>query len=132
MLKKKSRGGSLMLRSLWIITSYENNCMELLTVDPDTPTEGSLLPVFSFEEEAQTFLGLLEDEQKGWSIRQTTPGELISILLAPCADVRQVLLDPLPLPLGRVMLPYVSESRERFIEKMMEERRQWTRELVPE
>jgi hypothetical protein len=107
--------------------------MEVFTIDLlDGYIGRSFLAVFTFEEEAQAFLGLLEDEQKGWSVRQTTPGELISILQAPYAKVQRVALDPLPLPFGREMLPYISELRERFIERVMEERRQWTRrELVP-
>ena len=119
---------------LWIITCYSNNRLEVLTIDPDG--DGGYLPIFSFEEEAQAFLCLSENDQEEkegyrWRSRQTTAGELVSVLLAPCSDVRQVVLDPLPLPFGRMMLPYVSENRERFIEKMLEERRQWTRELVP-
>jgi len=41
--------------------------------------------VFSFEEEAEAFLQLLGDDEKerGWRIRETTAGELISVLLAP-------------------------------------------------
>ena len=41
----------------WIITSYRNNRMEVLTIDPDGDDGGRSLPVFSFKEEAQTFLG---------------------------------------------------------------------------
>ena len=55
------------------------------------------LPVFSFEEEAQTFLALLEDDEKKktkWSIRQTSPGELISVLLGPCGHARWVATRP--------------------------------------
>ena len=98
-----------MLRPLWIIASHKNKRMEVLTVDPDGDGAGSFLAVFSFEEEARTFLGISEDdEKKGWSIRQTTPGELVSVLLAPCAEAREVALDPLP-PLAFVagtMLPW--------------------------
>jgi hypothetical protein len=86
MPKKNSYGGTLMVRRPpWIIASHKNNRMEVLTIDRDGYIGGSFLAVFSFEEEAQTFLGLLEDEEKekGWSIRQTTPGELISVLQAP-------------------------------------------------
>src|SRR5919112_4262429 len=73
---------SLAQGPLWIITCYRNNRLEVLTIEPDGDG-GSFLALFSFEEEAQTFLGLLEDEEKkkkGWSIRQTSPGELISVL----------------------------------------------------
>jgi hypothetical protein len=87
-------------RPLWVITCYRNNRTEVLTIDPDG--DGGSLPVFSFEEEAKTFLGLSENDQEGrrWRARETTAGELVSVLLAPCAGVGQVALDPLPLALG--------------------------------
>ena len=119
-------------RPLWIITCYRNNRMDVLTVDPDGDDGGSL-PVFSFKEEAQTYLSLSENDQEGrrWRIRETTAGELVSVLLAPCADVRQVMLDPLPLSLGRLMAPLCSVAREWFLEELMGSRREPTGELVP-
>jgi hypothetical protein len=125
--------GGLARRPLWIITCYRNNRMDVLTVDPDGDAGGSL-PVFSFKEEAQTFLGLSENDQEEgrmWRIRETTAGELVSVLLAPCADVRRVMLDPLPLSLGRLMAPLCSVAREWFLEELMGSRREPTGELVP-
>jgi hypothetical protein len=130
--KKKNSGGGLMLRPLWIIASHKNNRMDVLTIDPDDDG-GSFLAVFSFEEEAQTFLGLLEDDEKkkGWSIRQTTPGELVSVLLAPCVHAKGVALDPLPpLPFARVMLPLVKVKRELFVRYLLEERKKHSGEGV--
>ena len=66
--------------------------------------------VFSFEEEAEAFLSLLVDrdeEKKEWQSEQAGTGELVSMLVGPCAEVERVALDPLPLPLGRAMLPLV-------------------------
>ena len=119
-----------------IIARHQNNCMQVLTVSPKD-YRGSLLAVFSFEEEAKTFLDLffLEDEEKhkGWSIRETAPGELVSVLMAPCADVLEVALDPLPpvLSFGRRMLPLVSVKREDFVRHLLEERKEWVGELIP-
>ena len=66
-------------RPLWIITCYHNSGMEVLTIDPGGDDGGSL-PVFSFQEEAQEFLGLSEndqeEEERRWRIRETTPGAL--------------------------------------------------------
>ena len=121
MPKNESRG-LLMRRPLWILACYQNNRMRMLTVDADG--DGGFLPVFSFEEEAQTFLALLEDDEQKktkWSIRQTSPGELISILLGPCGHARWVALDPLPLELSRVMLSLVSMSRDLFLQHLLEE-----------
>ena len=121
-------------RPLWIITCYHNSRMEVLTIDPDGDDGGSL-PVFSFQEEAQTYLSLSENDQEGnrWRIRETTAGELVSVLLAPCADVRQVALDPLPLTLGmgRLMASLCSVARERFVEELLGRRREPAGELVP-
>ena len=118
-------------RPLWIITCYRNNRMEVLTVDPDGDDGGSL-PVFSFKEEAQTYLSLSENDQEGrrWRIRETTAGELVSVLRAPCADVGQVMLDPLPLSLGKLMAPLCSVAREWFLEDLMGSRREPTGELL--
>ncbi len=67
--------------------------LELLTVDLDGT--GEALPVFSFEEEAEMFLWLQTTEE-GREVRETTPGQLVSILYGPCANVGRVMLDPLP------------------------------------
>jgi hypothetical protein len=118
----KSRAS--MRRPLWIITSYYNDRMEALTIDSDV--EGCFLAVFSYEEEAEAFLCLLLDgEEKGkrWQIEQTKALELVSVLLGACADVKRVALDPLPLPLGRGMLPLVSVNRDTFLQYLSEDRR---------
>ena len=82
------------------------------------------------------FLSLLEDDEKknmGWSIRQTAPGELVSVLLAPCADARGVALDPLP-PLSfvaRTMLPLVMRvKRNLFVRYLLDEGRACSRDVV--
>ena len=121
-------------RPLWIISCYENNRMDTLTIGPDL--DGGFLAVFSFEEEAEAFLCLLgdeekEEEKKGWHSEQTTAGGLVSVLLGPCAHVNGVALDPLPLPLGRAMLPLVSMSRDPFFRYLLEERRGVAGELAP-
>ena len=125
---------ALARRPLWIITSYRNNRMEVLTIDPEG--NGGSLPVFSFEEEAKTFLGLSEndqEEERRWRIRETTAGELVSVLMAPCVEVRRVALDPLPLTLGmgRLMASLCSVARERFVEELLGSRRETAGELVP-
>jgi hypothetical protein len=120
---KKNTG--LTPRPRWIITCYRNNRMEVLTIDPDGG--GGSLPVFSFEEEAQAFLNLSENDREGrsWRPRETTTGELVSVLLAPCAHVRQVALDPLPLPLSGLVSPFCSVVRECFVEDLLGRRRGW-------
>jgi hypothetical protein len=121
---------TLTRRPLWVITSYENNRMDLYTIYPDL--DGGFLAVFSFEEEAEAFLWLLGDEEKqqGWHSEQTTAGGLVSVLLGPYADMKRVALDPLPLPVGRAMLPLVSINRAPFLQYLLEERRGAAGELA--
>jgi hypothetical protein len=132
MSKAESRG--LLMRSpLWILACYQNNRMRMLIVDADD--YGGFLPVFSFKEEAQTFLALLEDNEKKktkWSIRQTSPGELISVLLGTCGHARWVALDPLPSLtfVARAMLPLMRVKREPFVQYLMEGRKERSGEVV--
>ena len=111
-----------MRRPLWIIASHENNRKDVLTINPDF--DGGFLAVFSFEEEAEAFLCLLEDdEKKGWHSVHTTAEELVAVLLGPCANVKGVALDPLPLPLVREKLPLVSMNRDFSLQYLLEDRR---------
>ena len=125
------KNSALGRRPLWILTSYQHNQMNPLTLDPDG--DGGFLPVFSFEEEAQAFLELLGEEGKGtgWRIRETTAGELISVLLALCAQVKRVALDPLPLSCGGAVLAFISIKRDHFVQHLMGQSRRMTGELLP-
>ena len=117
-------------RPLWIITRYENNRMEVFTTGVDH--DEGFVGVFSFEEEAEAFLWLLgDDEKKGWHSEQTTPGELVSVLFGACADMKRVVLDPLPLALGRGMLPLMSVNRDVFLRCLLEESRRVAGEPAP-
>jgi len=127
-MQNKSR--SLTRQPLWIITSDQNNRINALTLDPDG--DGGVLAVFSFKEEAEDFLNLMEDDQKSdWRSRQTTAGELVSILLGPCTGVRAVALDPVAVWFSRAMLRLVSVNRERFVQDLLEEHQGVKEELVP-
>jgi hypothetical protein len=126
----QNKGRSLARRPLWIIISYQNSRMNALTLDPDS--DGGFLAVFSFKEEAEAFLSLLEDDHNGdWRSRQTAAGELVSILMGPCASVKRVALDPLPVLFSRAMLGLVSVNRERFVQDLLEEHKGLPGELVP-
>ncbi len=88
--------------------------MEVHTIGPDDEA----LPVFSFEEEAEMFLRL-EALEEGWWTRETTAGELISLLYGPCAGVRRIALDPLPAVCGgEAMLDLVSLERKDFAQTL--------------
>jgi hypothetical protein len=79
-----------------------------------------VLPVFSFEEEAEMFLHLGGYGYSGWRTRESSPGELVSVLLGPCADVEGVALDPLPEMLADATIELVEVERGRFVGQLLE------------
>jgi hypothetical protein len=96
-------------RPLWLITEQRCSRLEIFTIG------SNVLPVFSFREEAEMFLGLGRVAE-GWQVRETTCGELVSVLYGPCREVEHVALDPVP---GIVDL--VTLNRERLIEVILSE-----------
>ena len=52
------------------------------------------LPVFSGDGEAEMFVWLGGAFEDGWRVRETSGGELVSILYGPCAGVGRMALDP--------------------------------------
>ncbi len=106
-----------------MIAKHETSRMAVLTVDRGDA--GETLPIFSHEEEAETYLWLAAPAEAGWQARRTTAGELISVLCGPCAGVKKVALDPLPASDGIEMTNLMSVGRERFLRSLMDERRPW-------
>jgi hypothetical protein len=94
-------------RPLWLVAKQRHNGLEVFTIG------SNVLPVFSFEEEAQMFLGL-GHAAHGWQVKETSCGELISVLYGPCKEVEHVSLDPVP---GLVEL--VSLSRRAFVRALL-------------
>lgn len=108
---------SLTRRPLCLIVEHHNGGMEVLTINPGG---GETLPVFSFKEEAELFLQF-GVSGTGWWVRETTAGELISILYGPCAGVEKVALDPPPGLLGEAAVGLVSLSRKDFVRILVAE-----------
>ena len=82
-------------RPHWLIVKRCISGMDVLTVDLCGSAEA--LAVFRFEEETQMFLDFrLGASREGWRTRQTSPGELASVLYGPCSGVKKVTIDPLP------------------------------------
>ena len=113
----------------WLIAKVENGRMEALTVDGG---DDEALPVFSHEEEAELFL-CLGGIGGGWRARESSAGEVVSLLFGPCAGVASVALDPSPL-MAPEMIDLVRMSRDRFVNliaapggKMPSTRSGWTR-----
>ena len=98
----------------WLIAKVENGRMEALTVDGGGD---EALPVFSHEEEAELFL-CLGGIGGGWRARESSAGEVVSLLFGPCAGVASVALDPLPGTVAGAMIELVSLSRERFLDRL--------------
>ncbi len=101
----------------WLIAKNENGRMEVLAIDLAGGEEA--LPVFSHEEEAEMFLGPWGVAFEGWQVRESTAGELISVLYGPCAGVERVALDPLPKMVAQRTVGLVSLSRERFLDLLL-------------
>ncbi len=96
--------------------------MEVLTLELADGERA--VPVFSFGEEAELFLGLgaAEDAETGnrWLVRETASGELASLLLGPLLGAGRVALDPLPGRLGgEAFLGLVSADREDFLARLL-------------
>ena len=72
------------------------------------------LALFSGEEEARMFCHFCEEEAST-NIRQTTTGEVISLLYCPWCAAKRVVLDPFPEILGsRLLLGLPTLSRAEF------------------
>jgi hypothetical protein len=104
-------------RSFWLIATRAHGRIEVLTIDADGET---VLPVFSFQEEGEFFLSL-EATEADWWPRETTTGELVSLLLGLCARVDKVALDPLPGLGEREIVGLVSTGRRHFVRQLMGE-----------
>jgi hypothetical protein len=106
----------------WVIAKDAKNAKDgfgqpdLLRVDLDGA--GEALPIFSFEEEAEMFIWLQTTED-GREVRGITPGQLVSILYGPCADVGRVMLDPLPEIGARMQISLLGMDRHDFVESVM-------------
>jgi hypothetical protein len=98
----------------WLITKNAFGRIEVLTLDYDGE---EMLPVFSHREEAEMFLRL-GSAGYDWRASGSGPRELVLILYGPCADVREVALDPLPEMLADRSLGLVSLCRERFLQRL--------------
>ena len=82
----------------FVIARHEGDALEVLCVSPVAGE--STLPVFANREAARRFLrsGRLRFGQlgSGWRVKRCPGGALAALLLAPCAGVRRIVLDPSP------------------------------------
>lgn len=101
-------------RAFWLIVKHRTGGMEVLRTTLASGEEEAVA-VFGFESEARMFLEL-GASGGGWKVRETTPGELTSVLHGPCAGVGRVVLDLLPRPLANAPSDRVSMGRKAFAE----------------
>ena len=103
----------------WLIVDPVPGGLDVLTIDLAGGEKA--LAVFSFQEEAELFLRC-EPPGTGWRVRETTEGELVSVLRGPCASLGKVVLDPLPRSIGKGMAGLVSLRRDDFVRVLVSER----------
>ena len=101
----------------WMIVRDGEGRLEPLCVRAGT---SKVLPVFSFEEEVEMFLHLGGYDDGGWRARESSAGELISVLCGPCIDVEGVVLDPLPEMPEDGTIELVEVGRRRFVGQLLE------------
>lgn len=83
----------------WLIENTEAGRSQVFAVHIDAKREA--LPIFSFPEEAEMFLGLGGLEERGWRTVESTAGEIVSRLAEyRSAGIDLVALDPLPEMVG--------------------------------
>jgi hypothetical protein len=102
--------------SFWLIAKVEAGRVRVLTTD--LARGETALPVFGFEDEARMFRRLAVPYD-GWRVRETTVGELVSLLLGLCSGVSRVLLDPLPALTGRLPVNPFGMRRQPFVEFLL-------------
>ena len=106
-------------KAYWLIARQENGRTKVLTTD--IAGEKKVLPVFSYGEEAEMFLGLGELED-GWQVKKSAAVDLLSMLFGPCSNVGRVALDPLPETVAKTTANFfVSLDRERFMNRFIGE-----------
>jgi hypothetical protein len=113
---RKSSGSSY-----WLTAKHENGRIEVRTVC--LPGGEAALAVFGHEEDAELLLWL-EVFNHGWWTRESSAGELISVLDGLRNGVEKVVLDPLPRLLAEKTVGLVSLERERFVDFVTGEEKQ--------
>jgi hypothetical protein len=117
-------------RPHWLITKHITSRMDVFTTH--LCGDRKALAVFSFEEEAQMFLDLcLAVSQDEWRVRQTSVGELVSVLYGPCSETKKVVLDPVPEVGREELVDQLSMHRNDFLRFLLGEEMPSTLRLVP-
>lgn len=100
--------------SWWLIAKGATDYIEVFTLDG-----GSILPVFSEEDEAEMSSGSRGRANDCWEVRRSSSEEVISVLCGPCSDAGTVVLVPSPEIIERPSAWLVNLDRRRFLEWMI-------------
>jgi hypothetical protein len=95
----------------WLVARDKDHPVEIFTMDCGGAES---LPVFSHEEEAGKFLDL-GGAGDGWRTRESSAGEIVSLLFGLCSRVSSVALDPSPL-MTPEMLDLIKVDQGRFVD----------------
>ena len=101
----------------YLIVRNDNNRLNLFTRHTDG---GETLPVFSSEPAARAFLRTNRCGA-GWHVRESTAGELISLLMGHIADVDLVTLNPSSAAASNEVTGSETMDKRDFIGSLMEE-----------
>jgi xanthine/CO dehydrogenase XdhC/CoxF family maturation factor len=110
--------GSRRNKRWWLIAKNENGRVEFLTTCHDEDSEESLV-VFGHEEEAEMFVYLGGYGDGGWHARESSSGEMVSVLYGPCSGAEGVALDPLAGMVACRTLSLVRLRRARFLDQLL-------------
>lgn len=102
----------------WLIARNANGRVEFLTTNRDGGG-GQTLAVFGHEEEAEMFLRLGGYGDDDWRARESSTGEIVSVLCGPCSDAEGVALDPPPGMVADGTLSLVWLGRDRFLGRFL-------------
>lgn len=111
-LVDRSVNAAVRRRAFWLLAKRRQGRLEVLTT---SLADGRrVLPVFSFEDEADLYLR--RGIRGSWRVRRTEAGELLSLLYCLCNKVELVALDPMSEVETEVMDKLVSLERKRFVD----------------
>jgi hypothetical protein len=110
--------GSRRHKRWWLIAKNRNSRVEFLTTESDAD-DGESLVIFGHEEEAEMFLYLGGYGDDGWHARESSTGEIVSVLYGPCSGTESVVLDPLPEMMDDGTLALVRLRRECFLRRLL-------------
>jgi hypothetical protein len=111
--RRRSRHAASPGSVFWVVFADECQLTRPLTLGLEGGKEA--LAVFSHREEADMLLRWFGTAGEGWRIRETSAGEVVSLLYGPCCGANTVALDPSPQMLADSFLSTVALERGRFV-----------------